>query len=151
MLRSSGHYADAAAVERRLLELDPAFEGAHSELSKTLLLMSRSDEALAEAQKEDDEERRLEALALVYWALHRRADADAALGALESKHAATDSLDIATVHAYRGEVDAAVSWLERAYAESGNMIIVKTDPLLQNLRGDSRYEALLGKLNMPAS
>jgi len=58
--------------------------------------------------------------------------------------------NIGTVHAYRGEADAAVTWLERAYGQrDGSMISLKVNPLLRNLRSDARYKGLLRKMNMP--
>jgi hypothetical protein len=77
-------------------------------------------------------------LALVYWAMDRRTDADMALRQLESKYADIAAYDIGAVHAYRGEADAAVTWLERAYRRRGdNMVFLKVDPRLRNLRSDT--------------
>jgi hypothetical protein len=73
----------------------------------TLLLMGRNAEALAEAQKETNEENRLQKLALVYWAVGRQADSDMALSQLEANFANEYSYDIGEVHAYRGEAEAA--------------------------------------------
>ena len=54
------------------------------------------------------------------------------------------------MHAYRGEADAAITWLERAYKQREvDMLFLKVDPLLRNLRGNSRYNALLRKMNLP--
>jgi TolB-like protein/Tfp pilus assembly protein PilF len=144
-----GHLADAAVLQRRVLELDPAFGGAHGELSLTLLQMGQTAGALSEAQQEENEEDRLRSLALANWSLGRRADADAALGQLESRYADSSSYEIAGVRAYRGEVDSAMKWLERAYTvRASGMLFLKVDPLLRHLQGDSRYKALLGKMNM---
>jgi TolB-like protein len=149
ILYYAGHLEEAAAVQRRLLELDPAFVSAHALAAKTLLLMGKKADALAEAQKETDEESRLLYCALAYWALGKRNDADMALGQLESKFANDSAYDIGMVHAYRGETDAAVMWLERAYKQRDfEMTFLKVDPLLRNLHSNSRYQALLHKMNM---
>jgi TolB-like protein/Flp pilus assembly protein TadD len=145
-----GHLEEAAAIQHRLLELDPAFSDAHAGAARTALLMGKNADALAEAEKETDEESRLVNLALVYWAMNRRTDADAALRQLESKFANVAAYDIGEVHAYRGEADAAVTWLERAYRQrDGRMIHLKVDPLLRNLRSDARYKVLLREMNLP--
>jgi TolB-like protein/Flp pilus assembly protein TadD len=145
-----GHLEEAAAIQHRLLELDPAFSDAHAGAARTSLLMGKNADALAEAEKETDEENRLVNLALVYWGMDRRTDADAALRQLESKFANVAAYDIGEVHAYRGEADAAVMWLERAYRQrDGRMIHLKVDPLLRNLRSDARYKVLLRKMNLP--
>lgn len=73
-----------------------------------------------------------------------------ALRQLESKYPDVAAYDIGGVHAYRGEADAAVKWLDRAYSQrSDNMVFLKVDPLPRNLRSDPRYKDLLRKMNLP--
>jgi hypothetical protein len=112
--------------------------------------MGNNADALAESQKETDDDNRLKNLALVYWAMERRGESDMALRQLESKFADVDGYDIGEVHAYRGEADTALNWLERAYRlRDRGMLFLKVDPLLRNLRNDARYKVLLRKMNMP--
>ena len=69
---------------------------------------------------------------------------------LESKFADVDAYDIGVVHAYRGDTDAALTWLERAYRQhEGSIVALKVDPLVRNLHGLRRYQALLDKMKMP--
>ena len=137
-------------MQRRLLELDPAYIGAHGYAAFTELLMGKQVDALAEAEHETDEESRLSNLVLIYSAMGRKTDSDTALRQLESKFANVAPYDIGAAHAYRGEGDAAVTWLERAYRlRDGKLVLLKVDPLLRNLRGDPRYNALMRKLKFP--
>jgi adenylate cyclase len=150
ILYFGAHLKEAAAIQHRLLDLDPSYLGAHSWAARTALLMGANTDAVAEAQRESDEESRLMNLALAFWVTDRRNDADAALRQLKSKFGNVAAYDIGEVHAYRGEADAAVMWLERAYRQrDGNMVFLKVDPLLRNLRSDVRYKALLRKMNLP--
>jgi TolB-like protein/lipoprotein NlpI len=150
MLIDAGQLEEAAAVQHRLLELDPAYSGAHAYAATTALLMGKFADALKEAQGETEEVSRLPILALVYWATERKTDADLALRRLESKFADVDAYDIGVVHAYRGDTDAALTWLERAYRQrEGSIVALKVDPLLRNLHGLRRYQALLDKMKMP--
>jgi TolB-like protein/tetratricopeptide (TPR) repeat protein len=145
----AGHLEEAAAIQHRLLELDPAFQYAHAGAAKPSLLMGKNVDALAEAEKETDKESRLSSLALVYWSMARRTDADLALHQLEDKFASVAAFDIATVHSYRGDADAAFTWLDRAYRQrDGAMIALKVEPLLRSLHSDARYKVLLRKMNM---
>jgi serine/threonine-protein kinase len=58
--------------------------------------------------------------------------------------------EIAQIHAYRGEADAAFEWLQRSYRTHNSKVLsVKTDPLLRSLRGDRRFKTLLVKLSLP--
>jgi hypothetical protein len=57
---------------------------------------------------------------------------------------------IAQVYAYRGEVDQAFEWLNRARNQhDGGLMLIKTDLLLKSLRGDLRYAQMLKRLNLP--
>jgi adenylate cyclase len=145
-----GALEESAAIQQRLLDLDPAYIGAHANAARTWLLLGKYADALAEAEKENEAAYRLPNLALAYWALKRRTDADLALRQLEEKFADVSTYDIAVVHAYRGEADAALIWLERAYRlRDGGMIFLKIDPLLRNLHADPRFQALMRKMNLP--
>jgi serine/threonine-protein kinase len=58
---------------------------------------------------------------------------------------------LAQLHAFRGEKDAAFSWLETAYNKKDSWLFwLKGDPLLRNLAGDPRHTAFLKKMNLPA-
>jgi len=88
--------------------------------------------------------------ALVYYARHRRADADTALASLTADSAERHAYRIAQVLAYRGDRDAAFRWLDRAYAQTDSELqYIKGEPLLRNLAGDRRYQAFLRKMNLP--
>jgi tetratricopeptide (TPR) repeat protein len=145
-----GHFEEALAIQHRLLELDPAFLGAHAGAARTSLLLGKNPDALAEAQKETDEESRLVNLALVYWAMGRRSEADTALNRLESQFANASAYDIGTLHAYRNEPAVALGWLERAYQQRDLYIVfLKVDPLLRNIHSDPHYKVLLRKMQLP--
>ena len=59
---------------------------------------------------------------------------------------------IAEVHAYRGEVDQAFAWLDRAYQNhDSDLVYLKPAPLLSRLHDDPRWGALLEKIGLPPS
>jgi tetratricopeptide (TPR) repeat protein len=148
-LLSAGRLKESEATLRDLVELNPAFAGGPSFLGLSLLLMNRQSEALAAVNRESDEAFRLSSVPAVYWALGRRAESDAALGELKRKYAASSAFNIAEMHAYRGEPDAAFDWLDRAYRQRDPaMEMVKIDPLLRNLRGDPRFQKILVRMNL---
>jgi len=70
------------------------------------------------------------------------------LSELITKYDASNQYLIAEVYAFRNQSDEAFEWLDRAYGQrNAGLILMKVDPLLKNLRHDSRYVALLKKLN----
>ena len=89
-------------------------------------------------------------LAIVYHALHRRADSDKALAEYQETNASHSAMQIADVYAYRGETDDAFVWLGRAYDQHDTGVAdLKDDPWLKNIRADPRYVALLRKMHLP--
>jgi serine/threonine-protein kinase len=134
----------------KVLQMQPEFDGAHSSVGIARLYLGQYDAALAAMQQEPNEGYRLRGLALAHWALGQHGASDAALQSLTEGFAASDAYGIATVHAYRGEVDDAFRWLDRAYRQhDGGMLDLKADPLLRNLHSDRRFQALLTRMKLP--
>jgi len=146
----AGRLAEAEATERRVLELSPTYASAPYNLAVVLLALGRRDEALKLLQQAQDSADRAQGLVLIYYALGRKADSDAQLATLSREHASDDAFSIAEGHAYRGEIDEAFGWLDRAYAQKDPLLyIVKGDPRLKNLEPDPRYKAFLRKMKLP--
>ena len=136
-------------IRLRLQQLHPEFDGVNSAVGKTRLYLGQFAAALEAIQRESNEDYRLGGLSMVYWAMKKRAESDAALKSLEEKFASSDAYAIAQVHAYRAESDAAFQWLDAAYRQhQTGMLDIKTDPLLHNLHGDPRFEALLRRMRL---
>lgn len=145
----TGDLPAAARSLERSLEL---FELPHAAelLALVYLAQGRNDDALAALDREKSAVWRLHGRALVYHALGRRDDADAALAELIAGHERDLALQVAQIHAFRGETDRAFEWLDRAYAQRDQGVSsVKRDRLLKNLRGDPRWAAFLAKVGLP--
>ena len=57
---------------------------------------------------------------------------------------------IATLYVRAGKHDEALQWFEKAYeVHDPNMPYLSVDPLFDNLRDDSRFQNLLGRMNLP--
>jgi TolB-like protein/predicted Ser/Thr protein kinase len=148
-LCAAGHYQQCLQTRLRLLELRPEFDGINSSIGMARLYLGEFTAALEAMQREPRQDYRLRGLAMVYSALERRTESDAALNTLKEDFASRDPYGIAEVHAYRGEVDDAFTWLDRAYeAHDIGMLDLKTDPLVRNLHGDPRFQALLKRMGL---
>jgi TolB-like protein/Flp pilus assembly protein TadD len=144
-----GHLEVAERAFRKSLEVSPTFAGSHGFLGKILLLRGQPRGALKEMEAEMYSERD-DGLALVYHALGRRSESNAALARAKGARE-FDPINIAVVHAYRGEVGQAFEWLDKAIA-ARNITLVHTlahEPLLASLRADPRYSALLRRMQLP--
>jgi TolB-like protein/Flp pilus assembly protein TadD len=147
---SRGHLPEAEAAIRRVLDIRPTYDSAHYYLGLLLLERGDRDAALAEMQQETDNASKQEGLAMVYYALGRKAESDAALAGMLNGDADGNAFGIAEVYAFRGQSDEAMHWLERAYAQKDSSLYsIKGSPVLHNLVGDPRYKAFLKKMNLP--
>jgi len=142
---------DAEKEIRTALELSPDLSQGWYQLGLVLLGKGQAQVALEAMQKERAENWRLPGLASAWHALGRKTESDAALNQATAKYAGTMAYQIAEAYAYRGEVDEAFAWLERAYRQrdSGLACCLKTDPLLKNVKGDPRYAELLRRMKLP--
>ena len=143
----AGLLDDAIGSLQLALDLAPNAGITHYILSCARLLQGRADDALDEAEREAIPYLRLLCVAL---AQHTRGDAVASSSALRrliDEGGSAVSFQIAAAHAWRGEVDAAFAWLERAYRERdpglGESVAY---PLLRALHGDPRWPALMRKM-----
>jgi TolB-like protein/DNA-binding winged helix-turn-helix (wHTH) protein/lipopolysaccharide biosynthesis regulator YciM len=143
----TGRIKEAEAETRRALEISPTFSSAHLGLGEILLEEGRFKEALGEMQQEPIYSNL--GIALVYHAMGRNAESAAALAEYTKEHAQDDAYEIACAHAYRGEADAALEWLDRAYRQKdAGLYMIKGDWLIKNLEGDPRYKAFLRKMKL---
>jgi serine/threonine protein kinase len=147
----AGKLSDAEAAFKKALELNPEYPAARATLSVAYVLQSKPEMALAELQREPEPFWRLYGLALAYHAAGKKNDADSSLAELIEKHHDVGAIQIAEVHAHRGEIDSAFEWLERAYAQrDGGLSEIKGNPLLKKLEQDPRWPVFLKKMKLPA-
>ena len=144
-LRDLGRYEEAHATIGKALDLNPNQIMIHEIRGEVYLAQGRPHEALAEMEKEPADWLSDLGKALAYSALGRRQESDEALARLISQHQNDCAYQIAQVYAYRGEVDQAFAWLNRAYGQRDpGFEWFKTDLKLKSLREDPRYAQLLG-------
>ena len=143
--------AALSAVDKALA-LSPDAYGVHFAKSRILLARGDAVAALSQASEEKADWWRLQGQAL---ALHDLGQYEAAASALQrmiERHADGWAYQIAETHAYMGDTEQAFVWLQRAYDNrDGGLIEMLTDPLLQNLHSDPRWQAFINKMGFNAS
>jgi len=141
--------SDAKKDFRRALEISPAYPRLHGRIADVLLVEGNPEAALAELQQETPA-LSLKGLALVNHALKRRDESDAALARLVSGGVSIAPMSIAQIYAFRGQIEEAFEWLERAIAQKeATTGYIKGDPLLSPLLADPRYARCLRTMNLP--
>lgn len=133
----------------RMLDLQPGANGTHYYIALSQLSTGDVDGALDRIQHEVLDGFKQTGLALVHHAAGRNKESDAAMLALEQQKAGGWYYQVATVHAYRGEIDAAFDALNDAYEKRDSGItLLLGDPYLDNLRGDPRFEEIVDRLGI---
>lgn len=144
---TAGHYDEAIATQRALLQLSPGRGGAHYQLGVAMLLKGDARAALAEMQAESSTPWRMIGMPLVLHALGRTAEADAAQAALIAQFSRDAAYNIAYVCAYRGQTDGAFQWLDKAvdYGDPG-VSDAAFDTLFTSLHDDPRWQPFLRRI-----
>ena len=108
------------------------------------------ENALREAELEPDQRYRRFELALAHYARGDRPAADAALTELINKDRNVMAYQVAEAYAWRGETDNAFEWLQISVDNHDTgLLSLLIDPLMRNLRNDSRYSEMLAKVGLP--
>lgn len=146
-------YDEAIEQLRRTLEIDSRFYYARWTLGQALELKGDVRAALVEYKKAaelDDDPFVLGLIAQAHAKLGQRDEALKILGQMQqlATHRYVPDYSFALVHLALGERDNTLEWLERSYrARAGSdMAFIKVDPMLDPLRGDPRFEALVQKV-----
>jgi eukaryotic-like serine/threonine-protein kinase len=117
-----GRFADALGAEMKVLKIEPRASWALAESARAYALLGRR----ADAQRELDE-----LLAL-------------------SKHSHVSKYSLATVYAVLGDQSQSLAELEQAYAERSFFLdFLKSDPQMDSLRSQPRFQQLLRRMNFP--
>ena len=146
-------YDEAIAQFHRTLELYPHFPPTHQRLGWCYAKKRMYDEAIAEMQKavelSGNSAQMIAALGYAYAAAGRRDTAQGIIAELErrSKESYVDNYFVATIFAALGEKDEAFALLNKACEERSYwMPWLNIDPQLDNLRSDSRFDALVQRV-----
>jgi TolB-like protein/Tfp pilus assembly protein PilF len=149
-------YDEAIAQLRKTIEIDPRFYLAHYYLGQAFQLKGQRAEAITEYQKAvelDDDPEALAYLGQAYARAGQRDEAQKILARLmeEAKSRYVSGYSMALMFMGLGDKEQAIDALERAYREgAGNdLFTIRVDPMLDDLRGQPRFEALAEKI-LPA-
>ena len=144
---ASGDFAQARAVNTRVLELSPDSVAARDVRCKLDFFEGNRAAAHEHCFFHGRPSRFWKALMAAEW--NTPAEGARTLTALIAQDGEAEPCLVAEVYAWRGDADRAVEWLERAWQQHACLESVKLDPFLRKVHGDPRYTALLEKMNLP--
>jgi TolB-like protein/Tfp pilus assembly protein PilF len=152
-LIAARRYDEAIAQLRKTIEMDPRFYYAHWNLGEALELKGELPEALAEYKKAAELEDNPIVLGLIAHAYAKLGERDQAVKLLAklqqlAEHRYVPSGSFAAIYMALGEKDKAIDCFERSYRDRDGPEIsgIKVDPMLDPLRGDPCFEALVVKI-----
>jgi TolB-like protein/Tfp pilus assembly protein PilF len=150
-------YDEAISQVGKAIEIDPHSYLAHYYLGQIYQLQGHLTEAIAEYQKAVELDDDPQALAFLGQAQARIGQHDEAQKILsrmteDAKSRYVSAYSFALMFIALGDKERAIDALERAYREgaANDIITIRVDPMLEDLRGQPRFEALAEKI-VPAS
>jgi TolB-like protein/Tfp pilus assembly protein PilF len=150
---SARRFPEAKAVFEKALAIDPAFPYAHWHYGEMLQVSGDLKGAAAEYAKANTANNTPEPIALsgqLAAIMGRPEEARRALTALDEleKHRYVDFFWRALLYLGLGDKDRALQFLERSYAnnEGYEIGLIKVDPMLDSLRAEPRFQALVKKV-----
>ena len=149
-------YDQAIEQCKKTLELDPNFGLAHFWLGRVYQTKKIYPQAIAELrqanQLQPGNPLYLAVLGSAYGASGQPAEAQKIIGQLRdvaTNHYISPVM-VSLVYAGLGDKDQAIDWAEQAYAEHAPMLTrMKVDPLVDRLRSDPRFQALVRRVGPP--
>jgi TolB-like protein/Tfp pilus assembly protein PilF/class 3 adenylate cyclase len=148
-------YDEAIAQLRKTIEMDPRFHYAHWNLGEVWQLKSQLNEAISEYRKAvelNDDPFVFALLGQAYARAGQREEAQRILSRLseEARSRYVHAYSFALMYLALGDKERAIDEMERAYRERGrDVVLVNVDPMLDDLRGHPRFEALVQKVFAP--
>jgi TolB-like protein/DNA-binding winged helix-turn-helix (wHTH) protein/tetratricopeptide (TPR) repeat protein len=157
VLSYARRHDEAIAQLKRALDLDPNFAYAYMEISWNYAEKRMFPEAVGACQKavnlEPDDQITLGSCGMVYGLAGKRQDALRLLARLKKvpERSYLDPYNVMALYVGLGDRDLAIHWFEQAYREhSASLYCVKTDPFVNPMRSDPRFQDLFRRMNFPS-
>jgi tetratricopeptide (TPR) repeat protein len=146
---TAGQFDLCEEASKKAIAVGPEYPGARLTLAQLRLAQKKYAAAAQEVELEGHPLLKAVGEALVAHDTGNVEGGRFAIETLETDYSDMGAYQIANVYAYRDEPDRALEWLERAYSlRDPGLIQLKVDPLMVNLRGDPRYQAMLDRLGL---
>jgi TolB-like protein/tetratricopeptide (TPR) repeat protein len=144
-------YEESLAAYAETISLDPDLNESYGDRGLNFYGLGDLEPARAACETKPDYWRSQQCLALVYYKLGRHVDADAELSKLKAAGGDTSAYQYATIYAQWGDRAKALEWLEVAWRlRDPGLEELKTDPLVDPLRQEPRFQAIESALKFPS-
>jgi TolB-like protein len=143
-------YEEAVAVYVDAISLDPDYTETYADRGLAYYGLEDLERARASCETKPDHWGSQQCLAVIYDKLGRHPDAEVALSKLKAAQGDGAAYQYATIYAQWGNRAKALEWLETAWRlRDPGLETLKTDPLLDPLRNEPRFQAMMRELKFP--
>jgi TolB-like protein/Tfp pilus assembly protein PilF len=143
-------YEEARAANAEAISLDPELLRAYAFNGLTDYQLGNLARARATCEARPDYWGTQWCLALTYEKLGRHADAQAAVAKIQAMQGDTSAYQYSTIYAQWGDTPKALEWLESSMRlRDPGLSLLRTDPLMDPLRKEPRYQAIERELKFP--
>ena len=143
-------YQEAVAVFGEVTSLEPDFKRAYGFRGVAYYWLGDLQSAQSSCETKPDHWSSMWCLAVTLEKLGLHADAEAELKKLQAVFGDAAAYQCATIYAQWGDAAKALEWLGRAVRlPDAGVVYVKTDPLMDPLRKEPRFQAIERELKFP--
>ena len=149
-LYAGRRYEEAVAAFAEVISLDPDLKGTYGQRGLAYYGLGDLERARASCETKRDYWVSQWCLAVIYDKLGRHEDAEAELAKLKAAQGDAAAYQYATIYAQWGNRAKALEWLETAWRlRDPGLENLKTDPLLDPIRQEPRFQAIERELKFP--
>ena len=149
-LNAARRYEEAVAAFAEVIRLDPDLKSTYAERGLAYYGLGDLQSARSSCETQPDYWGSQWCLAVIYDKLGRHADAEAELSKLKAAQSDAAAYQYATIYAQWGNRAKALEWLETALRlRDSGLVQLKTDPLMDPLRKEPRFQAIERELKFP--
>jgi TolB-like protein/Tfp pilus assembly protein PilF len=143
-------HREAVAAFQDAITLDPAYAIAYAHRGLAYYALGEYDHARASCENNADASFNQVCLAVTYHKLGHHADADAQLAKLTADGGDAGAYQYAEIRAQWDDISEALKWLETALRLGDpGLEYLRTDPLMDPLRKEARFQAVMRELKFP--
>ena len=146
----SGRYAEAVSAATDAISLDSEAQIAYGLRGLAHYGLGDLERARASCEAKPGFWITQWCLAVTYERLGRHSEADTVLAKYKAERGDDDAHEYATIYAQWGDTPKALEWLETAMRlRDPGLVSLKTDPLMDPLRKEPRFQAVMRQLRFP--
>jgi tetratricopeptide (TPR) repeat protein len=149
-LYAAHRYEEAVTAFAELISLEPDFKSTYAEWGLAFYGLGDLESERTSCETKPDDWGSQQCLAVIYDKLEKHADAEAELAKIRASLGDAGAYRYATIYAQWGKPPKALEWLETALRlRDPGLVDLKTDPLLDPLRKEPRFQAIERELKFP--